>query len=464
MSKRKFRWFIPHPTVILFSILLFAGVMSYVVPAGSFSREMVDGRERVIPGSFQELESTPLGLMDLFVSIPLGFRSAIDIIFIVLASGIMFGFMNHSRSIENSVAVFVKRLGVERRYLIVIVMTFLFGSLGVFVGYENNIAMIPIAALLSLALGGDLILAAGISVAAITIGFGLSPVNPYTVGVGHKLAELPLFSGALLRTALTMGGLSILAWYNVRYLKRIIEQPQKSLGIGLVSDGLHLSKPIDQYHMSSRDAWVIGIFAIGILIILYGVFELNWFINQISAIFCMMAIVIGLMHRYTMQEFGEITLKSVAEVAPGAFMVGLAASIRIAMETAQISDTIAYYLSDSLKHLPLVLSAVTMTVAQSFMNFMIPSGSGQALATLPVMLPIGEVLGITRQSVVLAFQVGDGITNLINPALGGLVAMLAMCRVPFDRWLRFIIWPYLLIYLLALIGVVCSVLFDYGPF
>jgi len=382
----------------------------------------------------------------------------------VLASGIMFGFMNHSRSIENSVAVFVKRLGVERRYLIVIVMTFLFGSLGVFVGYENNIAMIPIAALLSLALGGDLILAAGISVAAITIGFGLSPVNPYTVGTGHKLAELPLFSGALLRTALTMGGLSILAWYNVRYLKRIIEQPQKSLGIGLVSDGLHLSKPIDQYRMSSRDVWVIAIFGIGILIILYGVFELDWFINQISAVFCMMAIVIGLLNRYTVQEFGEITLNSVSEVAPGAFMVGLAASIRIAMETAQISDTIAFYLSDSLKHMPLAVSAVSMTLAQSFMNFLIPSGSGQALATLPVMLPVGEVLGMTRQSIVLAFQVGDGIMNLINPALGGLVAMLAMCRVPFDRWLRFVFWPFLLVYLLALLGVVGSVLFEYGPF
>ncbi len=464
MSKSKFRWYIPHPTVMLFSILLLAGAMSYVVPAGSFSRELVDGRERVIPGSFQELESAPLGLMDLFVSIPLGFRSAIEIIFIVLASGIMFGFMNHSRSIENSVAVFVKRLGVERRYLIVIVMTFLFGSLGVFVGYENNIAMIPIAALLSLAIGGDLILAAGISVAAITIGFGLSPVNPYTVGTGHKLAALPLFSGAMLRSTLTVAGLSVLAWYNVRYLKGIIDQPHRSLGIGLVSDGLHLSKPIHQYHMATRDAMVIGIFGIGILVILYGVFELDWFINQISAVFCMMAIVIGLLNRYTVQEFGEITLNSVSEVAPGAFMVGLAASIRIAMETAQISDTIAFYLSDSLKHMPLAVSAVSMTLAQSLMNFLIPSGSGQALATLPVMLPVGEVLGMTRQSIVLAFQVGDGVMNLINPALGGLIAMLAMCRVPFDRWLRFVIWPFLLVYLLALLGVVGSVLFEYGPF
>lgn len=449
---------------MLFSILVLAGAMSYVVPAGSFSRETVDGRERVIPGSYQQVEQNPLGLMELFESIPLGFRGASDIIFIVLASGIMFGFMNHSRSIENTIAVFVKRLGVERRYLIVIIMTFLFGSLGVFVGFENNIAMIPIAALLSLAIGGDLVLAAGISVAAITVGFGLSPVNPYTVGTGHKLAQLPLFSGAILRTILTLLGLSLLAWYNVRYLKRIIERPESSLGKDLVSDGLHLSKPIDQYQLVRRDAWVIGLFGAGILTILYGVFQLDWFINQISALFCMLAILIGLVNRYSVQEFGQITLKSVSEVAPGAFMVGLAASIRVALETAQISDTIAFTLSDSLKDLPMEISALGMTLAQSVMNFLIPSGSGQALATLPVMIPVGEVLGLTRQSIVLAFQVGDGVTNLINPALGGLVAMLAMSRVPFDRWLRYIIWPFLGVYFIALLGVVVSVLIHYGPF
>jgi uncharacterized ion transporter superfamily protein YfcC len=250
----------------------------------------------------------------------------------------------------------------------------------------------------------------------------------------------------------------------VRYLKRIIERPETSLGKDLASDGLQLSKPLHEYVLSSRDAGVIALFGVGIIIILYGVFQLDWFINQISALFCMLAIVIGLVNRYSVQEFGQITLKSVSEVAPGAFMVGLAASIRVALETAQISDTIAFTLSDSLKDLPLVVSAVSMTMAQSCMNFLIPSGSGQALATLPVMIPVGEVLGLTRQSIVLAFQVGDGVTNLVNPALGGLVAMLAMCRVPFDRWLRYIIWPFIGVFLIAIVGVVISVLIQYGPF
>ena len=160
----------------------------------------------------------------------------------------------------------------------------------------------------------------------------------------------------------------------------------------------------------------------------------KWFINQISAIFCMLAVLIGLINRNTGEEFGKTVLKSVAIVAPGAFMVGFATSIKVALDMGNISDTIAHYLSQSLIDLPLVFSAMGMTGAQMIMNFMIPSGSGQALATLPVMIPVGEVIGLTRQTTVLAFQVGDGVSNLINPSLGGIIAMLSMCRVPFDKW------------------------------
>ena len=180
----------------------------------------------------------------MFKAIPLGFKSAVEIIFIVLAGGIMFGIMEKSKAVENAIGSLVYTLGIEKRYTIVIIMTFVYGLLGVAVGYENNIAMVPIAAVLSLALGGDLILAAGISVGAMTIGFGLSPINPYTVGTGHKIAELPMFSGAILRSVLCFIGLSIMAFYNVKYFKKILKDKSKSLGRGLDISGINLSKPI----------------------------------------------------------------------------------------------------------------------------------------------------------------------------------------------------------------------------
>jgi len=372
--------------------------------------------------------------------------------------------MEQSGAIENAVGTLVKKLGLERKYLIVVIMTFIFGSLGVFVGYENNIAMVPIACLLSLAIGGDLMLAAGISVGAITIGFGLSPVNPYTIGTGQKIAQLPLFSGWELRTGLCLTALSILAYFNVRYFTKINHEPERSLAIGIEKHGFELSKPISNYSMTSRDISIFLSFIGGIIVILYGVFVHHWFINQISAIFCMVTLIIGIINGNSGKEFGTIILKSIGEVAPGAFMVGLATSIKVALDMGQISDTISHFMSQSLVELPLALSAVGMAIAQSMMNFVIPSGSGQALATLPVMVPVGEVLGMTRQSTVFAFQIGDGISNLINPSLGGIVAMLSMCRIPFDRWLRFIFPLFLIVLAISLIFVGLSVPLHYGPF
>ncbi len=462
--KKQWYDYIPHPVVMLFGMLLMAAAMSYIIPAGSFDRVEVDGRMSVVPGSFKAIPSDPLSLMDLFMALPLGFKTAVDIIFIVLASGIMFGFMEKSGAIENAIGTLVKKLGLERKYLIVVIMTFVFGSLGVFVGYENNIAMVPIACLLSLALGGDLVLAAGISVGAITVGFGLSPVNAYTIGTGHKIAQLPLFSGWELRTVLCLLSLSILAYYNIRYFKKISDSPEISLAKGIDIQGFALSKSISEYTMGTKDKMIFVSFISAIIVILYGVFVHHWFINQISAIFCILTVVIGLINRNTSKEFGTIVLDSVSTVAPGAFMVGLATAIKVALEMGQISDTISHFLSQSLIHLPLEFSAVGMALAQAFMNFIIPSGSGQALATLPVMVPVGEVLGMTRQSTIFAFQVGDGVSNLINPAHGGIVAMLSMCRIPFDKWLRFIFPLFIILLLVSLTFVAISVPMHYGPF
>ncbi len=464
MKKRQWYDYIPHPVILLCGMLVFAAILSYIIPAGTFERVEMDGKMSVVPGSYKIIAQTPLSLMDMFMALPLGFKTAVDIIFIVIASGVMFGFMEKSGAIENAIGTLVKKMGMESKYLVVFIMTFVFGSLGVFVGYENNIAMIPIGCLLSLALGGDLMLAAGMSVGAITVGFGLSPFNPYTIGTGHKIAQLPLFSGWPLRALLCILGMTIMALYNIRYFKKITVHPTKSMSKGIDIHGFTLSKSLDQYSMSTKDLFIFMTFVAGILLILYGVFVHHWFINQISAIFCMVTVIIALIDRTSSKEFGNIVLKSVGHVAPGAFLVGLATSIKVALEMGNISDTISHHLAQSLTHLPLTLSAVGMVVAQIAMNLVIPSGSGQALATLPVMVPVGELLGMTRQTTVLAFQVGDGVSNLINPSQGGIIAMLSMCRIPFDRWLRFIFPLFIILISISIVFVVISVLINYGPF
>lgn len=434
------KWYenIPHAVTILFGIIVFVTLMTYVLPAGIYERILVDGRNMVVPNSYTQVESSPISLLGMFKAIPLGFKTASDIIFIVLAGGIMFGIMEKSKAVEKAVGTLVNRLGLKRKYLIVVILTFVFGLLGVAVGYENNIALVPIAAVVSLALGGDLVLAAGISVGAMTVGFGLSPINPYTVGTGHKIAELAIFSGWELRTVLCVVALSMMAYYNVRYFKKLVSNNKNGLGKGLDESGFTLSHPLDSYKMDVNSWMVIFIFLIGLVIFLYGVFNHGWSINELSAIFLMVALACGLISRMSGDTMSSTLLDSVAKAAPGAFMVGFATTIKVLMDEGQIGDTISFYLSEMLQGLPLYASAISMSVSQCVINLFIPSGSGQALATLPVMIPLGEVLGLTRQSSILAFQIGDGVTNLINPTLGGLIAMLSMCRVPLDRWLRFI--------------------------
>ena len=447
---------------MLFCIIVLVTILTHILPAGSYERELVDGRNRVIPGSYSTIENTPVGLLGMFKALPLGFKAAAEIIFITLAGGIMFGIMEKSMAIENAIGTLVRRLGLRRKYFIVVLMTFVFAFLGIAVGYENNIAMVPIAAVLSLALGGDLILAAGISVGAMTIAFGLSPINPYTVGTGHKIAELPLFSGALLRSVLCFSALCVMAWYNVRYFRKITADPERSLGKGLDTQGLSLSRPIGEYSMTTNNWLVVTIFFIGLIVAIYGIFTYDWYINDLSAIFLMIALASALASGMSADTISHTTLRSIGVAAPGAFMVGYATSIKVLMEMGNISDTISFQLSEMLQGLPLYASAIAMSLSQCVINLFIPSGSGQALATLPVMIPLGEVLGLTRQATILAFQIGDGVTNLINPTLGGLIAMLSLCRVPLDRWFRFIIPVLGLVLLISWITLIFAVATGYS--
>ncbi len=463
MSKKKWFDYIPHPVVLLFGIIVFTAILSHLLPAGTYERELVDGRQRVIPGSYQEIAPTPVGVFGIFRALPLGFKAAAEIIFVVFAGGIMFGMLEKSRMVENTIGTIVNRVGLKRKYFMVAMMTYLFGLLGVVIGYENNIAMVPIAAVLSLALGGDLVLAAGISVGAITVGFGLSPINPYTVGIGHKIGEMPLFSGALIRSVLCFAGLSMMAWYNVRYFKRISQNPGSGLSKGLDTEGFSLSKPISEYSISKNNWLVMGIFIGCLCLMLYGIFNFHWYLNEISAIFIIIAILTGIAARMSGTAFSETALKFIGIVAPGAFMVGYATTIKVVMEMGSISDTVAFQLSNLLATLPTYVSAIFMSVIQSVINLFIPSGSGQALATLPIMIPLGEVLGLTRQTTILAFQIGDGVTNLFNPSLGGLIAMLGMCKVPFDRWLRFIFPLVVMILAVSWLVLLFTVFINWGP-
>ncbi|WP_020008216.1 YfcC family protein [Salinicoccus albus] len=453
---------IPHPLALLFFIVVAASVLTYIIPAGSYDRETVDDATRTIPGSFEYGAGNPVGIMDLFTAIPEGFQEMADIVFITFAAAMMFGLLEKTGMLENTVGTLIRKIGMKRRFLIVVIMTFVYGFFGIFVGLENNIALIPIAVLLSVSIGGDAMLGAGIGIGGVLVGFGLSPFNPYTVGVGHRIAELPLFSGWFFRSVLVALVLSVLAYYNVRYFKRILKDEKNSLAHDIETGDMQLTQPLGSYRMRKKDIAMLFVFILGFAVMLTGIFTQGWYINEVAAIFLMIGIVCGIIAGMNSSQIADTFSKALEPSALAAILIGVAMATQVVMNQGNISDTIAYVLTSVLEHSPTTLAAVFMTISQSIINILIPSGSGQALVTLPIMIPVGDMLDITRQTAILAFQIGDGITNLFSPTLGGLMAMLGLCKVPYGRWLRYIV-PFVIIALfISWFALVISVLVNWG--
>ncbi|WP_080875521.1 YfcC family protein [Oceanobacillus timonensis] len=461
-EKKKLLDRIPHPLALLFFIVVAAAILTYIIPSGSYERETIDGTNRTVPDSFEYVENNPVGIMDLFTAIPEGFREMADIVFITFAAAMMFGLLEKTGMLENTVGTLVRKVGLKRRFLIVAIMTFVYGFFGMFVGLENNIALIPIAVLLSVSIGGDAVLGAGIGIGGVLVGFGLSPFNPYTLGVGHRIAEMPLYSGWVLRSILVIVVLSLLAYYNIRYFKKILQDQKHSLAHGIDTQDMKLSQPLESYRMRKKDIAMLLVVIAGFVLMLTGIFMNDWYINEVAAIFLMIGITCGIIAGMNANQIAEAFSKALEPSALAAILIGVAMATQVVMNQGNISDTIAHGLVSVMEGLPTTLAAVFMTISQSIINIFIPSGSGQALVTLPIMIPVGDMLDITRQTTILAFQIGDGITNIFSPTLGGLMAMLGLCKVPYGRWIRYI-FPFVIMALVvSWIALVISHLIGWG--
>ncbi|MBM7454980.1 putative ion transporter superfamily protein YfcC [Oceanisphaera litoralis] len=449
----------PDPMVLIFYILLLASFLAWVVPKGAYEVETVDGRQRVIADSFHYLadDTTPLSvagavnqLFNIFVAIPQGLIQSAQYLFIVFIAGGLFNILYRSHALENLVGTTVRRIGLDKGHLLIWLATYLYGIFGMSVGYENNIALVPVALLVSSALGYTNLVGACIAIGGIGIGFTLSPINPYTVGVAQSIAGLPIFSGALLRFGMAFMALSLLAWYITTFVAPKHRAGEDEGGTGA------LSKKIEDYRLSARDLSIISVFFLGILVIAgcsylagTGALGRSWYIKEITAVFIVMSIVIAAICRINPNRYVADMVEGASKVTGGALVIGLAASIKVVLEDGQIIYTIVDTLNRALDFMPESLIAVGISVIQGIINLFIPSGSGQALVTMPVLIPLADLVGISYQVMILAFQVGDGLTNMIVPTSGGTLAMLALARVGYSDWIKVIFPLIALIYVLS---------------
>lgn len=465
IKKKKSR--VPHTYVLIFGIILLAAVGTYIIPAGVYDRvtDPVTKRTVVDAASFKNVPQTPIMPFDIMKAIPKGMNEAAWIIFLIFIIGGSFGMINGTGAISTGLAKVVRSLAGREKILIPITM--LVFSLGgaTFGMAESTLMFIPMGVVLARGLGFDAIVGMAMVSLGALAGFAGGVLNPFTVGVAQGIAGLPLFSGIGLRVITLVLFWAVGAIYLLNYAKKIKLDPAKSF----VYDLEQTAKAEDsvQEHfaeLTTRQKLVLLIVFAGFGFIIYGVTH-GWSTSSdLTATFLTMGILSGLVGGSKPGKVATDFIEGAKALTFGALVVGLTRGIVVVMESGHIIDTIIHSGAQIVMFLPRSIAAVAMLVVQSCINFFINSGSGQAAATMPIMAPLADVVGLTRQTAVLAYQMGDGLSNSLFPTSGVLMAGLSIAKIPYERWFKFIVPLMIILHLVAAAMMVVAALTNYGPF
>jgi uncharacterized ion transporter superfamily protein YfcC len=461
-SKLKFP--VPHTYVLLIMIMLMAALASWLIPAGEFDRVTYEGRQIIDPASYHPVPSKPAGLSALATAFPKALIEVADIVFYIFIIGGAFGVLNKTGTIRTGIQQLVRRLG-KREWLIVPGLTVLFSIGGGTIGIaEETLVFLPTLYLLARSLGYDSLVAGGVALVGAGAGFSSAPLNPFTVGVAQGIVDLPLFSGIEFRFGVWLVFTTVTVLYLSRYAARIKADPTASLMYEIdrqrepVDDSTSEEK-FTRHHLA---VLLLCVVAMGTMVV--GAMRFHWGILELSALFFVLAVVAGPVGGLSANETAQSFIAGAADMTYAGLVVGLARASLLILQDASVMDTITLAMADAVSSWPTSISVLGTYSMQCLLNFMIPSGSGQAAVSLPILAPVGELLGITRQTNVLAFQLGDGITNVFTPTQGYFMAALGILKIPWSVWARWIL-PLLGIWLaLGAIAVLVAHAIRLGPF
>ncbi|MES2149009.1 MAG: YfcC family protein [Pseudomonadota bacterium] len=456
---------LPNTFALLFAILALIALATWLVPGGKYETHLVEGKLLVDPASFHTIASAPQGPVALLMAPIRGFVDAALVIGFVLIVGGTFAVLQKTEAIEALIKAIARahgHSGVVRAGLIPLFVT-LFSLGGATFGMsEEAIPFVLVFVPLALALGYDSIVGVSIPFLGSQIGFAAAFLNPFNVGIAQGIAGIPIFSGMAYRllvwsvaTALTI---AFLMWYAAR-IKR---HPQLSPTYLLDQDRRAQHAPgADEFKgMTRTHACVLWIFIGALGAMVFGVVRYGWFIEEIAALFLAMALLVGLVGRIRADDFVGAFVQGAKELLVTALVIALARGTMILARDAHIIDTILHALVPLVQSASPIFAAQKMFAIQSVINFFIHSGSGQAALTMPIMAPLADLVGVTRQTAVLAFQFGEFSTSMI-PTSGITVGVLALARIPWITWARWML-PLQLLYLaLALLLLVPPCLYNW---
>jgi len=456
---------VPDVFVIVFSLIILAAVLTWVLPGGSYERteKVVNGQSRtiVVDGSYHAEPARPQ-TWQIFTAPVNGFlRSGITeiVVFIFLVGG-AFYVLNETGAIAAGIHQLVRILKGREYLVIPIVMTF-FSFFGAAFGMcEEAIPFVLIFVPLALALGYDSIVGISLSFLAAGVGFAGAFVNPFTLQIAQGLAGLPPLSGMGYRLIVwTVATGVTIAWVMV-YAARIKTDPTRSpmYEFDCVRREELLAQQQEQMEFTWRHGTNLAILGLVIVAMIYGAAVRGWFIVEIAGLFVAMGIITGLVSGMDLNHLAKTFIAGCRDIAGAALIVGFVGGIIVILESGNIMDTILHGMGTVTSQLPGLVSAWSMYGMQVVLNTFIPSGSTKAALTMPLMAPLADLSGITRQTAVLAYQLGDGFTNMIIPTSGVTIGTLAMARIPYEKWARwnlpmqamfivmsllFLVWPVL---------------------
>lgn len=467
MTKKDVKKFeFPHTLVIIVMLIIFAVLLTYVVPAGKFERikDAVTGQQIIVADKFSVIPNTPINFLKIPLIIFDGLKKSSTIVFVVLIVGGAFNVIIKTGMFQAFTGKITK-IFQNKETLIIPAFTTVFALACMTMGVNTFIGFAPVAIMLARGMGYDAVVGVAMVALGGAVGFSTGTFNPFTTGVAQALAGLPMFSGLGFRVFCFVVFLIVTNLYIIWYAKKVKKNPEYSVVRELeISEGALFLKEEEKIEVNKKHYVVLLVVLSLFALLVYGGTNWHWGLEQSGALFIWMAILGGLAYGFSPSKIAKEFVVGAKGLVLGALIIGVARSISIVLDEGKILDTAVFYLGNLLASLPGYLQAVGMFIMQLLINGLITSGSGQAAVTMPIMLPVADMINMTKQTAVLAFNFGDGLSNYVLPTSSALMGFLAVANIPYDKWMKFM-WKLFLIWIVTgSVLIVIANAINYGPF
>lgn len=452
--------------VMIYSVVLLVAAATWILPGGEYQREVREGKTLVVPGSYTEVPSNPQGLADLLKAPVKGFVQAAQIVAFLFVIGGAFMIVERTGTISVAVqalaSAFAEKPHLQKFFIPVTMTIFSLGG-SIFGMGEETLPFVPIFIAFALALGYDSIVGTAIPFLGAAAGFAGSTFNPFTVGIAQSIAELPLYSGLEYRVLIWVISTTAMITFVMLHAARVKRDPAASPVYELDCQRKH------EFHlhdargatMAARHKRVLGVFGATIVVLVYGIMQYQWFITEIAALFLGLGIVAGLLGRLSLDEMTEAFKQGARDMMGVALIIACARAILVVATEGRVLDVMLHGFSGMIATLHPIAASQVMFIVQGIINFFVHSGSGQAALTMPIMAPLADAVGITRQTAVLAFQFGEGWINPILPTSGITMGVLGLAGISWQTWFKWMLPAQVFFFVLALALLVPPYFFGY---